>query len=147
MLSTAGYDADEHFEARVLIDLELVRLCSVRASAYIRDRIVKLAHDGHAFYSDPVAFRLLDIEFHEAINIGAESPMLSTLSRCLYDVGLDLRRAASEMEGVIQTSVEQHCLVAQSIILEDVEAAVEAYKLHLRHIRDTTISVKLKSGQ
>ena len=62
-------------------------------------------------------------------------------------MGLDLRRVASEMDGVIQTSVEQHCLVAQSIISSDAEGAVEAYKLHLRHIRDTTIAVKLKSGQ
>ena len=146
MLSLAGYTADEHFEARVLIDIELVRLCTENASTDLRERIAKLADDGHAFYNDSVAFRLLDIEFHEAINIGAKSPMLSTLSRCLYDVGLDLRRVASELDGVIQTSVEQHCLVAQSIILSDVEAAVEAYKLHLRHIRDTTISVKLKSG-
>ena len=145
MLSTAGYDADEHFEARVLIDSELVRLCSIRASGDLRDRIVKLAHDGHAFYSDPVAFRLLDIEFHEAINLGAQSPMLSTLSRCLYDIGLDLRRVASEMKGVIRTSVEQHCFIADAIMFQNIELAVESYKCHLKHIRDTTISVKINS--
>ena len=147
MLSTAGYDADEHFEARVLIDLELVRLCSVRAADDLKNRIVKLAKDGHAFYNDPVAFRLLDIEFHEAINLGAQSPILSTLSRCLYDIGLDLRRVASEMQGVIRTSVKQHCLIADAIMFQNTAAAAQAYELHLKHIRDTTITVKINSSR
>ena len=147
MLSMAEYNANEHFEARVLVDLELVRLCCCRANEVVRDRIVKLAEDGHAFYNDPVAFRLLDIEFHEAINLGAQSPMLSTLSKCLYDVGLDLRRVASEMNGVIRTSVKHHCRIANAIMFQNVVSAEAAYKLHLRHIRDTTISVKINSSK
>ena len=147
MLSKAGYNADEHFEARILIDLQLVRLCSARAPRDLRRRIVKLAQDGHAFYKDPVAFRLLDIEFHEAINSGARSSMLSTLSRCLYDIGVDLRLVASETKGVISTSVEHHCLIADAIMFQNTESAIEAYKLHLKHIRDTTISVKIKSNR
>ena len=147
VLSTVGYNAEEHYEARLLIDLELIRLCSVRATGDLRERIVKLAQDGHAFYNDPVAFRLLDIEFHEAINLGAQSPMLSTLSRCLYDVGLDLRRVASQMKGVIRTSVEQHCLIADALMFQNTESAVESYELHLKHIRDTTILVKINSNR
>ena len=146
MLSMAGYNEDEHFEARSVVDLELVRLCGDRANVEQRRRIVELAEDGHVFYSNPVAFRLLDIEFHQALNAGARSPMLSTLSGCLYDVGLDLRRAAVEMEGVIETSVEQHCLVAKAIKSGDIATAVEVYRVHLQHIRDTTTSVKIKTS-
>ena len=143
MLSTAGYDVDEHFEARALVDLELVRLCGARADFEHRKRILELAEDGKAFYHDAVAFRLLDIEFHQAINHGASSPMLSMLSSCLYDVGLDLRRVASEMDGVIHISVEHHCLIAAAIMTKNTEGAVLAYRLHLEHIRDTTIKVKV----
>ncbi len=145
MLSMSGYNAEEHFEARLLIDVELVRLCSVRANGDLRERIVKLAKDGRAFYNDPVAFRLLDIEFHEAINLGAQNPMLSTLSRCLYDIGLDLRRVASEMREVIRTSVEQHDLIADAIMFRRIDAAAKAYELHLTHIRDSSISVEINS--
>ena len=145
MLSMSGYSADEHFEARLLIDVELVRLCSVRANGDLREKIVKLAEDGRAFYNDPLAFRLLDIEFHEAINLGAQNPMLSTLSRCLYDIGLDLRRIATEMRGVIRTSVEQHLLIADAIMSRRVDLAAEAYELHLKHIRDSSITVEMNS--
>ncbi|MGP1396063.1 MAG: FadR/GntR family transcriptional regulator [Inquilinaceae bacterium] len=139
MLSIAVYDVHEHFEARAVVELELVRLCTERASAEQRQRIQTLAQDGRAFHNDPVAFRLLDIEYHQAINAGAGNAMLSTLSQGLYDVGLDARRVASEIPSVIRKSVVQHCAVATAIMAGDVGGAVDAYRRHLEHVRDTTI--------
>lgn len=139
MLSMTDYNTQSHFEARAVIDLELVRLCTERASDSERQRILKLAQDGHAFYIDPVAYRLLDLEFHQAINKGANNAFLSTLAQGLYDVALDFRRAASTMPGVIEKSAHQHSEVAQAIIGNDSEAAVAAYRRHLIHVRDTTI--------
>lgn len=139
MLSVTEYDAHEHFEARNLVDLELVRLCAERASQEVRDRIQKLATDGRAFHEDPVAFRLLDIEFHQAINNGAGNTLLAALAQSLYDVALDFRRAASIVPGVIKKSVIQHCEVADAIVAGDATAAVTAYRHHLEHVRDTTI--------
>ncbi len=139
MLSVAEYDVDQQFEARSVVDLELVRLCCERAGPDLRQRIHKLAVDGQAFEGDPVAFRLLDIEFHQAINFGAENGLLASLAQVLYDIGLDIRRAASEMPGVILKSVGQHIVVAEAIRAGDAPAAVAAYRVHLEHVRDTTI--------
>lgn len=139
MLQVADYDVDQQFEARTVVDLELVRLCAERASSEVRQRIHKLAVDGHAFEHDPVAFRLLDIEFHQAINAGAGNDLLAALAQALYDLGLDVRRAASEVPGVIAKSVRQHIDVAEAIVATDTEAAVAAYRAHLEHVRDTTI--------
>jgi GntR family transcriptional repressor for pyruvate dehydrogenase complex len=139
MLSANNYDVQVHFEARAVVDLELVRLCTERANSETRDRILTLAREGHAFYDDPVAFRLLDIEFHQAINIGGGNPLLSALAESLYDVALDIRRIASTVPGVIEISVNQHCDVADAIIANDATAAVSAYRVHLEHIRNTTI--------
>jgi DNA-binding FadR family transcriptional regulator len=139
MLSVGDYDVNEHFEARAVVDLELVRLCAEDASEERRERILKLAIDGRAFHEDPVAFRLLDIEFHQAINNGAGNRLLSALSQGLYDVGLDIRRVASGVPGVIEKSVVQHCAVADAIVAGDAVAAVAAYRRHLEHVRDTTI--------
>lgn len=139
MLSVADCDVHEQFEARTVVDLELVRLCTERAASEVRQRIHKLAVDGHAFEADPVAFRLLDIEFHQAINAGAGNGLLSSLAQVLYDLGLDARRTASEVPGVITRSVKQHIAVADAIIAGDAEAAASAYRKHLEHVRDTTI--------
>lgn len=139
MLSVADYDVHEQFEARSVVDLALVRQCVERATPEVRQRIHKLAVDGRAFEGDPVAFRLLDIEYHQAINAGAGNSLLSALAQVLYDLGLDVRRTASEMTGVIKTSVEQHVRVADAILAGDADAAAAAYRTHLEHVRDTTI--------
>jgi GntR family transcriptional regulator, transcriptional repressor for pyruvate dehydrogenase complex len=146
MLSAADYDVNEHFEARVAVDIELVRLCTERASPEMRQRILKFAVDGRAFHNDPVAFRLLDIEFHEALYFGAGNQLLGTLAQGLYDVGLDVRRVASAMPGVIETSVRQHIEVAEAVAARDAVAAAAAYRRHLEHVRDSTIHSKARIG-
>jgi len=139
MLSVADYDVNEHFECRSLVDIEIIRLCTQRAAPEMRQRIVKLAVDGRAFHNDPVAFRLLDYEFHQALNDGARNDMLSTLAQGLYDVGLDVRRVVSAVPGVIEKSVGQHIDIAEAIAARDERAAVAAMRRHLEHVRDSTI--------
>lgn len=139
ILARSDYDVDEHFEARAVVDLELVRLCCARASPETRARILTLAVDGRAFYPDPVAFRLLDLEYHQAIYTSGGNRLLAALAEALYNMGLELRRSASALPGVIEISVRQHTRVAEAIVAGDAEAAVEAYRQHLEHIRDTTV--------
>jgi len=141
ILATSEYDVHEHFEARAAVDLELVRRCAERASPEQRARIHKHAVDGRAFYDDAVAFRLLDIEFHQSLNIAAGNHLLSAVAQGLYDIGLDVRRIASAVPGNIEISVGQHIEVADAVRAHDADAAVAAYRRHLEHVRDTTIAV------
>jgi GntR family transcriptional repressor for pyruvate dehydrogenase complex len=139
MLSVAAYDIAEHFECRRIVDVELARLCTRRATSEERARILRLAHDGQAFLSDPVGFRLLDYEFHQALNAGARNAMLATVALGLYDVALDARRVASAALGVIPTSVRQHVEVAEAVVAGDEEAAAAALNRHLDHVLDSTL--------
>jgi len=138
MLSRASYDVDEHFEARAVVDLELIRLCTQRSTPEEQARIMKLALDGRAFHSDPIAFRLLDVEFHQTINSAAHNRLLSAMAQGLYDIGLEIRHVAMGLPGLIERSVSQHVKMAQAIVDRDPVAAVAAYRLHLEHVRDTT---------
>jgi len=139
MLSIRDYDVDEHFEARLVVDLDLVRRCALRATPEERQRILQHAVDGRAFHADPVAFRLLDIEFHQSLNDAAGNRLLSAVAQGLYDVGLDMRRVASTIPGNIEKSVGQHIAIAEAVVAGDAEAAVAAYRSHLKHVRDTTV--------
>jgi GntR family transcriptional repressor for pyruvate dehydrogenase complex len=139
MLSVGEYDVDEHFEARTVVELELVRLCTLNATPEARQRILQHAVDGRAFLNDPVAFRLLDIEFHQSLNDAAGNRLLAALAQGLYDIGLDVRRVASNVPGNIDKSVRQHIEVAEAVMARDTDAAVAAYRRHLEHVRDTTI--------
>ena len=139
MLSVAEYNIAEHFECRRIVDVELVRLCVRRASAEERVRILRLAHDGQAFLADPVGFRLLDHEYHQALNAGAHNAMLATVAQGLYDVALDARRVASAAPGVIPTSVRQHVELGEAVVAGDEASAVAAIIEHLDHVHDSTL--------
>jgi len=141
MLSNNDYDVGEHFEARTVVDLELVRYCAERATPEERQRIYQHAIDGRSFYQDPVAFRLLDIEFHQSLNDAAGNRLLTALAQSLYDIGLEVRRIASAQPGNIEKSVGQHIEVAEAVMAHDAAAAVAAYRRHLEHVRDTTLAV------
>ena len=146
MLSVGDYDVNEHFEARGAVELTIVRLATARATPEERQRIIKHAVDGRKFLADSVAFRLLDIEFHRSLSDAAKNRLLSAVAQGLYDIGLDVRRAASQVSSNVETSVAQHIEVAEAIMRGDAEAAVAAYGRHLEHIRDTTIEVIAKSS-
>jgi GntR family transcriptional repressor for pyruvate dehydrogenase complex len=146
MLSVGDYDVDEHFEARAVVDCELVRLCAVNATPEQRSRVMQHAVDGKAFYDDPVGFRLLDIEFHQSLNEAAGNRLLSALSQGLYDIALDMRRIASALPGNIEKSVGQHIEVAEAVMANDSAAAVAAYRRHLEHVRDTTVEAMNRAG-
>jgi GntR family transcriptional repressor for pyruvate dehydrogenase complex len=146
MLAVSDYDVNEHFEARLVVDLDLIRLCTLRATPEQRQRIMKHAIDGKAFYDDPVAFRLLDIEFHQSLNDAAGNRLLSAVAQGLYDIGLDVRRVASTMPGNIEKSVIQHIEVAEAVLAGDTAGASAAYRRHLEHVRDTTIEAMASLG-
>ena len=140
MLSVGDYDLNEHFEARTIVDLELIRFATDRATGEQRDRIMQLAIDGRAFVHDPVAFRLLDIEFHQALNNAGGNKFMSALAEGLYDIALDVRRLASTFPGVIETSVAQHIDVATAVLAGDAPGAVAAGRRHLEHVHNTTVA-------
>ena len=139
LLSVADDDLEVQFEARAVVELELVRFCVERANDEQRARILSLAKDGRTFYKDPVGFRLLDAEYHQAINEGANNTILSTISEGLYNVAIDARRIASATPGVIEISTDQHCRVAEAIAAGNADEAVQAYREHLEQVLDTTI--------
>ncbi len=145
-LSAEKYDASGHFEARSVVEVALVKLAVERATPEELQRIHKLAIDGRAFHTQPAAFRLLDVEFHQAINNAAHSDLLASLGRGLYDVGLDERRAASLTSKVLRKSVRQHVEIAEAMLKGDVDTATEAYLRHIEHVRDVTLA-KLNEGQ
>ena len=144
LLSVPEEDLRKQFEARAAVELDLVRLCVERADNKQCERIVSLGADGHKFYDDPIGFRLIDLEFHQAINNGANNQILSMISEALLNVALDARRLVSGNPIINEISASQHCLVAEAIANRDTEAAVSFYRDHLDHVLKTTLNAMHK---
>ena len=67
---------------------------------------------------------------------------LARSSQSLYELGFEFRRIATETAEVIKQSLADHDLIARTISQRKPELAEKAFRLHLDHVRATTIQAQ-----
>jgi len=139
-------NVDALFEARVLVEGELLRLGVGQLQATDLRRLKDLVKAGYDVVGDPVGFRLLDHEFHSMLMRLAANPFLERMAETLYELGMEYRRAASQTPGVIDRSVREHEAIVDALVQGDATQAVAAMKTHLDSIRRTTFEAMRQLG-
>jgi GntR family transcriptional repressor for pyruvate dehydrogenase complex len=133
------YDPVVHYQAREVIDVQLIRLaCDVAEDEEIA-HIGELAEKGSGTVDDPIAFRLLDFEFHTALNAAAHNMLLLRMSQALYELGMNWRRKATQKPANLRRSVREHVEIAKSLAARDPDRAAAAQLAHIKSIEKTTI--------
>ena len=92
---------------------------------------------GYELAGDAVGFRVLDLEFHQTLMRIAGNPFLERIAQSLYELGIEYRRVASEMPGVIARSAAEHEAIVDALAARDPERAVAAMRAHLTSISRT----------
>ena len=133
-------NVDKLFEARVAVEGGLVRLGAPLVREEDLADLRGMVEAGHTLVSDPVGFRVLDLEFHHRLMRLAENPFLETAARSLYTLGMDYRRVASETPGVIERSAAEHADIVETLATRDPDRAAEAMRRHLESINQTTVA-------
>ena len=131
----------DSFESRRLVELEIVRKAAQKASAEDIDDLngMLLAHE--KVLGDPVAFRMLDSRFHARLSATAGNVILERIAYGLYNMGLDVRRRATQELPLIRRSLGEHTTIVRAIEAHDPAKAVAAMSLHLDHIESSTRQV------
>ena len=65
--------------------------------------------------ADPVGFRILDSRFHARLSAAAGNVVLERLAYGLYNMGLDIRRRATEDLALIRRSLDEHSRIVRAI--------------------------------
>ena len=141
-LRLRDHSTEELFHARALIDRGLAEDAARHADATQRARLSEMARLGHELARDPTGFRVMDAEFHGLIGEAAGNGFLSAVSQAFYSLGIDLRRRASAMPGVLARSARDHDAIAQAIAAGDAAASGRAMEAHVGHIRATTLAAR-----
>jgi GntR family transcriptional regulator, transcriptional repressor for pyruvate dehydrogenase complex len=131
-------NVDALYEARVAVEGELLRLGAARASEADLVRLRQLVRAGYDLASDAVGFRVLDLEFHQTLMRVAGNPFLERVAQSLYELGIEYRRVASEMPGVIARSAAEHDAIVEALAARNPEQAAEAMRAHLNSISRST---------
>ncbi|MFV0333001.1 MAG: FCD domain-containing protein, partial [Tropicimonas sp.] len=82
----------------------LLMLGAARATAADVAHLEHLVREGHRLKDDPVAFRVMDLEFHRTLTGLAGNPFLDRMAQSLYHIGSEFRRIASETPGALSRS-------------------------------------------
>ncbi|MBV9221663.1 MAG: FadR family transcriptional regulator [Methylobacteriaceae bacterium] len=137
-LSLSESNLADTFESRRIIEVEIVRMAALKATAEdIADlSAMILAHD--KIRHDPVGFRILDSRFHEKLSVVARNVILERIAYGLYNMGLDLRRRATESPALIAQSTQDHTRIVGAIAARDPARAAAEMAVHLGHIEEST---------
>ena len=137
-LALSEANLTDTFDSRRLVELEIVRKAAQKATTEDMDDLngMLLAHE--KVLSDPVAFRMLDSRFHARLSATAGNVVLERIAYGLYNMGLDVRRRATQDLSLIRRSLGEHTTIVRSIEAHDPVKAVAAMSLHLDHIETST---------
>jgi GntR family transcriptional regulator, transcriptional repressor for pyruvate dehydrogenase complex len=144
VISLNESNLDALYEARSVNECGLIRLAAARIVQGDLERLRVLVQSGYALASDPVAFRVMDQEFHHALMRIANNPFIESIAKGLYELGMEYRRVASEMPGVAGRSAREHDEIVKALIKRDPDAAAEAMRAHLSSINQTTLEAMRK---
>jgi GntR family transcriptional repressor for pyruvate dehydrogenase complex len=137
-LSLSQSNLADSFEARRIVEIEIVRKAAVRASGEDIDDLEAMIAAHERIRDDPVGFRILDSRFHLKLSEAGGNVVLERIAYGLYNMGLDIRRRATEDPRLIRQSTEDHRRIVAAISAHDPEAAGAAMAVHLDHIEETT---------
>lgn len=126
------------YEARTLIDSEVVRRATPAIAAVDIDRLAAMAEMQEDLVTDPVAFRVSDLEFHHTIIEACGNPFMERMAKSLYVLGMEYRRIAVETPRVLTQSVADHHVIVAALRLRDPEAVANATVVHLSHVYVST---------
>jgi GntR family transcriptional regulator, transcriptional repressor for pyruvate dehydrogenase complex len=88
--------------------------------------------------NDPVGFRILDSRFDARLSAAAGNVVLERIAFGLYNMGLDVRRRATQSLALIHQSTKDHARSARAIAARAADRAATEMAVHLDHIEETT---------
>ena len=138
-VSLSAENAQEVFECRRLIEIEIARKCAGRASAKAIGELEAMLAAQEKITDDPIAFRILDSEFHEKLFEIAGNSIMERLAQGFYNMGLDARRKATASPLVTRQSLKDHTEIVAAIKKGSARQTAAAMQQHLQHIEATTL--------
>jgi len=140
-LALSEANLTDTFDSRRVVELEIVRKAALKATTDDIEDLNGMLVVHEKVLGDPVAFRILDSRFHARLSATAGNVVLERIAYGLYNMGLDVRRRATQDLSLIHRSLGEHTAIVRSIEAHDPVKAVAAMSLHLDHIETSTRQV------
>ena len=137
-LSLSEANLADAFESRRIVEAEIVRMAAAKATAADLDDLHAMIAAHEKVADDPVGFRILDSRFHLKLSEAGGNVVLERIAYGLYNMGLDIRRRATQDRAVISQSTADHKRIVAAIAARDPDKAAAEMGVHLDHIEAST---------
>lgn len=138
-LSLEDVNVRELYDARSLIESDVARRAAANMSEEEFDALEAIIEEQTQILGDARAFRISDFAFHEAIWAGCGNAFLRRIGESLNVLGLEVRRRASETEGVLDRSITDHRRLLAALRARDPDAAAEAAQIHMQNVYQSSV--------
>jgi GntR family transcriptional repressor for pyruvate dehydrogenase complex len=145
-LSLEDLNLRELYDARSLIEGDVARRAAQNMSDDDIDALETMLDAQVETLSDPQAFRVADLRFHEAIWVGCGNAFLKRIGERLNSLGLEFRRRASENPSLLEQSLKDHRKLFEALKARDPAAAAMAAEAHMQNVYRSTV-VQDTSGE
>ena len=129
---------DDIFECRQLLECEMVRKADLKVTDAEIAEFQSLINIQKREVEDPLAFRISDQQFHELLATVSGNPVLARVADGMYNMGMEARRRATDIDGVIAQSIEDHQKIVDALRQHDPDRAAKAMNIHLTNIKKST---------
>ena len=140
-LSLSPTNLADSFESRRIVEIEIVRKAALKATKEDLDDLTAMIVAQENVLADPVGFRILDSRFHARLSTAAGNVVLERIAYGLYNMGLEIRRRATENLALIRQSTGDHARIVDALIARDASRAAAEMAVHLDHIEQSTRDV------
>lgn len=140
-LSLTNANFADAFDSRRVIEIEIVRRAAEKATEIDIKDLNEIISVHKTVQDDLLAFRILDVRFHEKLSTIAGNAVLQRIAYALYNLGLDFQnfdRRARTDPNLIAQSTADHAAIVAAIAEHDAEGAASAMATHIQNIESST---------
>ncbi len=129
---------DDIFECRRIVECQMIAKAAERVTSSQLHELQSLVNGQKEKVEDSIAFRISDQQFHGLLAEISGNAVMARIADGLYNMGMEIRRKATEIKGVLQQSILDHQAIVDALSKKDTAAAYHAMETHLQNIEKST---------
>lgn len=135
ILATNGAALQDLFEVRLMLEVGAARWAAIRIGDPDLHRLRELSTEARYQISNVEAFVDLDITFHRVIHVASGNAVLVAVMESISILSKESRMHTARSSDVREGTCEQHHNIYHALEAHDPDAAAEAMRAHLQHVR------------
>ena len=131
ILRSSSESLDELKEARLLFELQMVRLATMRATDSSIEKLEECYRAHAESVSNPEVFLKQDALFHREIAAMTGNTIFANLSQALIEWLAEFHQELVRLPGAENLTLSEHASIVEAIRARDTDAAETAMRIHL----------------